>query len=297
METLSGRSGQCAPSTSGRFGSSGLRSIGSPVNRVELHERSRSRCAGPAWRRLASAAADDASAPQPEPQQAVPPSNRMMAAMALSPIAAMSMPLLQNEAWAQSMRDFAQALQQRVNLGVRSDAFADWSKGLDRNVTFMDWTFKLTGVDLTYVWDPELWTKFRDAIWHDHPQLFWNELMDRIEYSKSAPCMPMHVGHAQPPSASGRVGPTTCVAPVHGPSTCIVPMHGPPDPAPPLPRPTEGLIPQAGIVGDMRISYAKFLQLLEANRVKRVVVYGDMKTAVVEVRRPAGQKKVKAELY
>ncbi len=33
----------------------------------------------------------------------------------------------------------------------------------------------------------------------------------------------------------------------------------------------------------MRISYAKFLQLLEANRIKRVVVYGDMKTAIVEV--------------
>ena len=36
-------------------------------------------------------------------------------------------------------------------------------------------------------------------------------------------------------------------------------------------------------MGDMRISYAKFLQLLEANRVKRVVVYGDMKTAIIEV--------------
>jgi hypothetical protein len=34
----------------------------------------------------------------------------------------------------------------------------------------------------------------------------------------------------------------------------------------------------------MRISYAKFLQLLEMDRVKRVVVYGDMKTAIVEVR-------------
>ena len=33
----------------------------------------------------------------------------------------------------------------------------------------------------------------------------------------------------------------------------------------------------------MRISYAKFLQLLESNRVKRVVVYGDMKTAIIEV--------------
>ena len=48
----------------------------------------------------------------------------------------------------------------------------------------------------------------------------------------------------------------------------------------------EGLIPQAGIVGDMRISYAKFLQLLEGNRIKRVVVYGDMKTAIVEVPHP-----------
>lgn len=34
----------------------------------------------------------------------------------------------------------------------------------------------------------------------------------------------------------------------------------------------------------MRISYGKFLQLLEADRIKRVVVFGDMKTAIVEVR-------------
>lgn len=39
----------------------------------------------------------------------------------------------------------------------------------------------------------------------------------------------------------------------------------------------------------MRISYAKLLQLLEANRVKRVVVYGDMKTAVVEVQQMTRQ--------
>lgn len=39
-------------------------------------------------------------------------------------------------------------------------------------------------------------------------------------------------------------------------------------------------------MGDMRISYAKFLQLLEGNRIKRVVVYGDMKTAIVEVPHP-----------
>lgn len=51
-------------------------------------------------------------------------------------------------------------------------------------------------------------------------------------------------------------------------------------------RPAEAVIPQAGLAGDMRISYAKFLELLAARRVKRVVVYGDMKTAVVEVPHP-----------
>lgn len=34
----------------------------------------------------------------------------------------------------------------------------------------------------------------------------------------------------------------------------------------------------------MRLSYAKLLELLEARRVKRLVVYGDMNTAVAEVR-------------
>ena len=33
----------------------------------------------------------------------------------------------------------------------------------------------------------------------------------------------------------------------------------------------------------MRISYAQFLELLEGHRIKRVIVYGDMRTAVVEV--------------
>jgi hypothetical protein len=36
-------------------------------------------------------------------------------------------------------------------------------------------------------------------------------------------------------------------------------------------------------VGDMRISYAKFLQLLRGNRVKRLIIYGDLRTAIVEV--------------
>lgn len=128
------------------------------------------------------------------------------------------------------MREFAERLRERVRFSIENDGFKEWMQGMDGNITFMDWTYKMTGVDLTYIWDPELWVKFKTAVWHDQPQVFWNELMDRIEY--------------------------------------------------------RGLIPQSGIVGDMRISYAKFLDLLESNRIKRVVVYGDMKTAIVEVPHP-----------
>jgi hypothetical protein len=46
----------------------------------------------------------------------------------------------------------------------------------------------------------------------------------------------------------------------------------------------ESKVPYAGFVGDMRISYAKFLQLLEHHRIKRLIIYGDMRTAIVEVR-------------
>lgn len=48
----------------------------------------------------------------------------------------------------------------------------------------------------------------------------------------------------------------------------------------------KAIIPQAGLAGDFRMSYAKFLQLLEAHRIKRIIVYGDMKTAIVEVPHP-----------
>jgi cell division protease FtsH len=47
-----------------------------------------------------------------------------------------------------------------------------------------------------------------------------------------------------------------------------------------------GRVPDAGTAGDMRISYARFLDLLASRRVKRVIVYGDLRTAVVEVPHP-----------
>lgn len=106
-----------------------------------------------------------------------------MAAMALSPIAAMSLALT-SETWQDSMRDFAERLRDRMRLAVDKDTFQARMQGLDNSMTFMDWTYKLTGVDLTHIWDPELWVKFKEAVWNDQPQVFWNELMDRIEYSE-----------------------------------------------------------------------------------------------------------------
>jgi hypothetical protein len=46
-------------------------------------------------------------------------------------------------------------------------------------MTYMDWTYKLFGIDLSYVWDPELWVRFREAVVADTPALFWNKLWDR----------------------------------------------------------------------------------------------------------------------
>lgn len=55
---------------------------------------------------------------------------------------------------------------------------------VQEGMTYMDWTFPLTGLDLSYVWDPEMWLKFTEAVkWHE-PELFWNKLWDRISYSE-----------------------------------------------------------------------------------------------------------------
>lgn len=48
----------------------------------------------------------------------------------------------------------------------------------------MDWTFPLTGLDLSYVWDPELWLQFQQAVKWNTPEVFWDKLWDRISYSK-----------------------------------------------------------------------------------------------------------------
>ncbi len=53
---------------------------------------------------------------------------------------------------------------------------------VDEGMTYMDWTWGVTGIDFSYVWDPELWIKFKEAVFWNKPTHFWNKLWDRIEY-------------------------------------------------------------------------------------------------------------------
>lgn len=54
----------------------------------------------------------------------------------------------------------------------------------NEGLTYMDWTFPYTGLDLTPVWDPELWLHFKEAVAWNSPELFWDKLWDRIAYSE-----------------------------------------------------------------------------------------------------------------
>ncbi|KXZ41051.1 hypothetical protein GPECTOR_900g153 [Gonium pectorale] len=146
--------------------------------------------------------------------------------MALSPLAALSLPLVSDPAWQQSFATFGQ----RLRDALTSHRAEELVRQLDERVTYMDWTYGATGVDLSAVWDAELWVRFKEAVAQNEPAIFWNKLLDRVQYKEN--------------------------------------------------------LPQAGLVGDMRISYAKFLQLLRDQRIKRLVLYGDGRTAVVEVPHP-----------
>jgi hypothetical protein len=53
---------------------------------------------------------------------------------------------------------------------------------LDSGLTYMDWTWDVTGIDFTYIWDPELWVKLKEAVAWGEPNFFWNALFDRIQY-------------------------------------------------------------------------------------------------------------------
>jgi cell division protease FtsH len=59
---------------------------------------------------------------------------------------------------------------------------------VQEGLTFMDWTFPLTGLDLSYVWDPEMWLQLKQAVVWNDPEVFWNKLWDRISYSELGGC-------------------------------------------------------------------------------------------------------------
>lgn len=102
--------------------------------------------------------------------------------MAMSPFAALSLPLVNDPAWQQSFETYGGKLRE-VLLG-QQEAAKNVAKQLDEGVTYMDWTYRSTGVDLSAVWDPELWIRFREAVAQNEPAIFWNKLLDRVQYSE-----------------------------------------------------------------------------------------------------------------
>lgn len=102
--------------------------------------------------------------------------------MALSPLAALSLPLVNNENWSKAASEFGASVRQRIQETLSAEGFKQWARDVDENLTFMDWSAGKTGIDLRYIWDPELWVKFKEAVWADEPQIFFNKFAERIEY-------------------------------------------------------------------------------------------------------------------
>lgn len=101
--------------------------------------------------------------------------------MALSPFAALSLPLVNDPAWQQSFEDVAERLRSQVT-GEQAHKAGRW---LDEQLTFMDWAYRVTGIDLSAAWDPEMWVRFREAVAANQPAIFWNKLLEKVQYSES----------------------------------------------------------------------------------------------------------------
>ena len=109
---------------------------------------------------------------------------RQVAAMALSPIAALSLAVVQDPTWQDTARDFGHRLRQRLQDTLAQESFAKSAISIDEHITFMEWTYKWFGVDLSYVWDPEMWIMFKQSICSGEPSYFYNKLFERIDYRK-----------------------------------------------------------------------------------------------------------------
>jgi cell division protease FtsH len=71
--------------------------------------------------------------------------------MALAPLAALSVPLATSPEWQESGARFQDKLRAHLQNSVFSDGFQQWLESVDKGITYMDWTYKWTGVDLTQV--------------------------------------------------------------------------------------------------------------------------------------------------
>ncbi len=74
----------------------------------------------------------------------------------------------------------------RAALLSQEDGASRLASRMDEAVTYMDWAYKTTGVDVSVFWDPELWIRFREAVAANDPVIFWNRLMEKVMYRKSA---------------------------------------------------------------------------------------------------------------
>jgi len=104
--------------------------------------------------------------------------------MPLSPLAALAVPMATDAGWRASAASFADRVRDALQEAVNTDSFRAAWKGLDEGLTYMDWSVGVTGFDMSYVWDPELWVKLKTAVAWNQPTIFWNSLWDRIQYSE-----------------------------------------------------------------------------------------------------------------
>lgn len=80
--------------------------------------------------------------------------------MALSPLAALSLPLATSPEWQAGAAAFADRLRAALTSERASKAWAN----LDDKLTYMEWTWDAFGVDLSQVWDPDLWMRLKTAV-------------------------------------------------------------------------------------------------------------------------------------
>lgn len=125
------------------------------------------------------------SSVQRKQSKGLPPA--AIAAMALAPLAALAYQFSKSPEWQKALEQFAARLLMSASHWVRSDDFKEMATRADEGLTYMDWTAGSLGIDLSRVWDPELYVKLKQAAAADQPAMFWNAVYDRIKYVAKIP--------------------------------------------------------------------------------------------------------------